>query len=55
MEIAMENNLFVIEDAAHAIGSKYKDRYIGNVGDLTCFSFYATKNITTAEGRNDNY
>ena len=50
MEIAMENNLFVIEDAAHAIGSKYKDRYIGNVGDLTCFSFYATKNITTAEG-----
>ena len=50
MEIARENDLMVIEDAAHAIGSKYKDKYIGNIGDMTCFSFYATKNITTAEG-----
>lgn len=50
MKIAKENDLSVIEDAAHAIGSKYKNKYIGDIGDLTCFSFYATKNLTTAEG-----
>ena len=50
MKIARENNLFVIEDAAHAIGTAYKDRLIGSIGDATCFSFYATKNLTTAEG-----
>jgi dTDP-4-amino-4,6-dideoxygalactose transaminase len=40
----------VIEDAAHAIGAAYKGRPIGSLGDATCFSFYATKNLTTAEG-----
>jgi dTDP-4-amino-4,6-dideoxygalactose transaminase len=40
----------VIEDAAHAIGSEWRDRRIGSHGNLTAFSFYATKNITTAEG-----
>ena len=50
MDIAEKYDLYVIEDAAHAIGSKYKDKKIGSIGDLTCFSFYATKNITTAEG-----
>jgi len=50
MEIAEKYDLYVIEDAAHAIGSKYKDKKIGSIGDATCFSFYATKNITTAEG-----
>ncbi len=50
MEIAEKHDLYVIEDAAHAIGSKYKDQNIGSIGDATCFSFYATKNITTAEG-----
>jgi UDP-4-amino-4,6-dideoxy-N-acetyl-beta-L-altrosamine transaminase len=50
MNIAKENDLFVIEDAAHAIGSMYKNKIIGSIGDVTCFSFYATKNITTAEG-----
>jgi UDP-4-amino-4,6-dideoxy-N-acetyl-beta-L-altrosamine transaminase len=50
MEIAEKYDLYVIEDAAHAIGSKYKDQKIGSIGDATCFSFYATKNITTAEG-----
>ena len=50
MEIAEKYDLYVIEDAAHAIGSKYKDKKIGSIGDVTCFSFYATKNITTAEG-----
>jgi len=50
MKIAKKHNLFVIEDAAHAIGSEYKGRKIGTIGDLTCFSFYATKNMTTGEG-----
>lgn len=50
MEIAEDHNLYVIEDAAHALGSKYKGKMIGSIGDVTCFSFYATKNITTGEG-----
>jgi len=40
----------VVEDAAQALGSKYKGRKIGSIGDLTCFSFYVTKNIITGEG-----
>ena len=48
--IARKYNLLVIEDAAHALGANYKGRKIGAIGDLTSFSFYATKNITTAEG-----
>lgn len=43
-------DLTLIEDAAHAIESSYKNHKIGTVGDLTCFSFYVTKNITTGEG-----
>jgi len=50
MEIAQKNNLLVIEDAAHAIEAKYKGKKIGNIGDMTCFSFYVTKNLVTAEG-----
>lgn len=50
LDIAKRHNLFVIEDAAHAFPSKYKDRFIGTIGDATCFSFYATKTITTGEG-----
>jgi dTDP-4-amino-4,6-dideoxygalactose transaminase len=42
--------LFVVEDAAHAIGARWRDRPIGSFGNLTAFSFYVTKNITTAEG-----
>lgn len=49
-EIAEDNNLFVIEDAAHAIGAEYENKKIGNFGTTTCFSFYVTKNITTGEG-----
>lgn len=49
-EIASEHGLVVIEDAAHAIGAEYHGRPIGAISDLTSFSFYATKNITTAEG-----
>ncbi len=40
----------VVEDAAHAIPAWYKDRKIGTIGDVTCFSFYATKALTTGEG-----
>lgn len=50
MEIAAAHNLHVIEDAAHALPSVYKGRMIGTIGDITCFSFYATKTITTGEG-----
>ena len=49
-EIAEENDLYVIEDAAHAIDAEYKGRKIGNISDLTIFSFHPVKNITTAEG-----
>lgn len=50
MELAREKNLLVIEDAAHALGAFYKDKKIGSIGDASCFSFYANKNITTGEG-----
>lgn len=50
IKIAKKYKLSLIEDAAHAIGSEYKGRKVGSIGDLTCFSFYATKNITTGEG-----
>ena len=49
-EIAQENSLYVIEDAAHAIGAEYRGRKIGTLSHATCFSFYATKNMTTGEG-----
>jgi dTDP-4-amino-4,6-dideoxygalactose transaminase len=42
--------LLVIEDAAHAIGTYWRGRHVGTFGNLTAFSFYATKNLTTAEG-----
>ena len=48
--IANKNNLFVIEDCAHAIGAKLNKKHVGNFGDAGCFSFYPTKNITTIEG-----
>jgi len=50
MEVAQKNNLLVIEDAAHAIEAEYKGKKIGNIGDMTCFSFYVTKNLVTGEG-----
>jgi perosamine synthetase len=49
-EIARRHGLVVVEDAAHAIPARYKGRMIGTLSPLTCFSFYATKNITTGEG-----
>lgn len=49
-EIARRNDLLVIEDAAHALEAVYKGRRVGSISELSCFSFYVTKNITTAEG-----
>jgi len=48
--IADRHHLLLIEDAAHAIESVYKGRKIGNIGHLTAFSFYVTKNVITGEG-----
>ena len=50
MKIARSHNITVIEDCAHAIGARYKNKHVGNFGDAGCFSFYPTKNITTIEG-----
>jgi len=50
LEIARQHDLYVIEDAAHALPASYRGQRIGTIGDLTAFSFYATKNLTTAEG-----
>ena len=50
IEIADRYNLFIMEDAAHALGASYKNKKIGTIGDVTSFSFYATKNLTTGEG-----
>jgi len=50
MVIAREHNLFVLEDAAHAVYTQYKGKTIGSIGDATAFSFYATKNLVTGEG-----
>ena len=48
--LAERRGLRVIEDAAHAIGSRWRGRRIGGFGDLVCFSFHANKNLTTIEG-----
>lgn len=50
MTIANEHGLYVIEDAAHAAEAWYRGRKVGTIGDITVYSFYATKNLTTGEG-----
>jgi dTDP-4-amino-4,6-dideoxygalactose transaminase len=50
LDIAKKHNLRVIEDAAHALPASDNGKTIGTIGDITCFSFYATKTITTGEG-----
>jgi len=49
-DLAKHYNLWIVEDAAHAVGTIYKGKYIGTFGDMTSFSFHAVKNMTTAEG-----
>lgn len=50
LDIARRHNLRVIEDAACAVGSRYRGRPVGSFGDCAVFSFYAIKNMTTSEG-----
>jgi dTDP-4-amino-4,6-dideoxygalactose transaminase len=50
LAIASRHGLKILEDAAHAFPAAWKGRPIGTIGDATAFSFYATKNLTTAEG-----
>lgn len=48
--IAAPRGIAIIDDAAHAFPARYRGRFIGAISDVTCFSFYATKTITTGEG-----
>jgi dTDP-4-amino-4,6-dideoxygalactose transaminase len=50
LQIAGQHHLAVVEDAAHALPASYRGRRVGTIGDVTAFSFYATKNLTTGEG-----
>ena len=49
-KISKKHNLYLIEDAAHAIGAKYNNQDLGSIGDIGCYSFHSTKNITSGEG-----
>lgn len=49
-KLARVYNLKIIEDAAHAFGTKYRNKMIGTIGDASAFSFYVTKNLITGEG-----
>ena len=50
IKICKKNKIFLIEDAAEVLGLKYKNNYCGSFGDISTFSFYANKQITTGEG-----
>jgi dTDP-4-amino-4,6-dideoxygalactose transaminase len=50
MAIAEEHGLHVVEDAAQGVDAKYKERYLGTIGHIGCYSFHYTKNITCGEG-----
>jgi len=50
LELAHQHDLFVVEDAAEALGARYRDRPVGGLGDCSTFSFFGNKIITTGEG-----
>jgi dTDP-4-amino-4,6-dideoxygalactose transaminase len=50
MAIAKRHNLLVVEDAAQGVFAKYKDQWLGTIGDLGCYSFHETKNVSCGEG-----
>jgi dTDP-4-amino-4,6-dideoxygalactose transaminase len=50
MDIAKRHNLYVVEDAAQGVNSKYKDKYMGTIGDIGAYSFHETKNFICGEG-----
>ena len=50
MKIAKKHTIFVVEDAANALGARYKGRMVGSIGNIGCFSLEAKKNITTGDG-----
>ena len=50
ISLAKKKKLRIVEDAAHAFGTKFKNKLIGSFGDITCFSFDGIKNITSGEG-----
>lgn len=50
IKIANKYNLYILEDAAHAVCTTYKGKTVGSISDATAFSFYATKNLATGEG-----
>lgn len=50
VSLCHKRGVAVLEDAAHAFPTKQRDRYVGTLGDITCFSFYANKTMTTGEG-----
>ncbi|MGM0603582.1 MAG: dTDP-4-amino-4,6-dideoxygalactose transaminase [Bacillota bacterium] len=49
-EIAEKYNLYIIEDAAHAVNARYKGDYLGGIGDFGCYSFHGSKNYVSGEG-----
>ena len=50
IEFAKSEGIFIIEDAAELIGAEYKNKPCGSFGDVSTFSFYSNKHVTTGEG-----